>query len=121
MDIDLEVPVQMSEIQWLTSIVGKLLPAPKSTTGKFSYEHDGNFYVYIGNTSTVDCICREQAETIVFLLSKCSVMKLCGGQETGAHLEVVRPLRRCQGSNHLWHGCVLKESSQGTAESSMSA
>lgn len=54
MNIDLDAPVQMSEIQWPTSTAGKLLPVPKSTTGKFSYEHDGSFYVYIGNTSTSD-------------------------------------------------------------------
>lgn len=54
MDIDLDAPVKMTEIQWPTSTVGKLLPAPKSTLGRFSYEHDDSFYVYIGDTSEQD-------------------------------------------------------------------
>lgn len=54
MDITLDAPIQMSEINWPTSPVGKLLPTPKSTTGSFSYEHDDSFFVYISNTSTSD-------------------------------------------------------------------
>lgn len=54
MDIALDAPIKMSEIQWPTSTVGNLLPVPKSTVGKFSYEHDDSFYVYIGETSEAD-------------------------------------------------------------------
>ena len=54
MDIDLDAPIKMSKIQWPTSTVGNLLPVPKSTVGKFSYEHDDSFYVYIGETSEAD-------------------------------------------------------------------
>jgi len=54
MDINLDAPIKMSEIQWPTSIVGNLLPVPKSTVGKFSYEYDDSFYVYIGETSEAD-------------------------------------------------------------------
>lgn len=54
MEINLDAPIKMSEIQWPTSTVGNLLPVPKSTVGKFSYEHDDSFYVYIGETSEAD-------------------------------------------------------------------
>ena len=52
--IKLEKPMEMTNITWPTSTAGKQLPAPKSTTGKFSYEHDDNFFVYVGNTSKSD-------------------------------------------------------------------
>lgn len=54
MKIELEKPIEMSSITWPTSKAGKQLPAPKSTTGKFSYENDDGFSVYIGNTSKDD-------------------------------------------------------------------
>lgn len=54
MKIELEKPIEMSAITWPTSKAGNQLPAPKSTTGKFSYENDDGFSVYIGNTSKDD-------------------------------------------------------------------
>ena len=54
MSIQLEAPMEMTAITWPTSTAGKQLPPPKSTTGKFSYEHDDNFFVYVGNTSKAD-------------------------------------------------------------------
>lgn len=54
MSIDLEAPMEMTTITWPTSAAGKQLPTPKSTIGKFSYEYDNNFFVYIGNTSSAD-------------------------------------------------------------------
>ena len=54
MKIDLEKPIEMSAITWPTSKAGKQLPAPKSTTGKFTRESDDGFSVYIGNTSKDD-------------------------------------------------------------------
>ena len=54
MSIQLDVPMKMTTITWPTSAAGKQLPTPKSTTGKFSYEHDDNFFVYVGNTSKAD-------------------------------------------------------------------
>lgn len=54
MSIKLETPMEMTTITWPTSAAGKQLPTPKSTMGKFSYEHDDNFFVYIGNTSKAD-------------------------------------------------------------------
>ncbi len=54
LSIDLEKPIEMSNINWPSSQAGKQLPVPKSTTGKYSYEHDDKFCVYIGNTSKSD-------------------------------------------------------------------
>lgn len=54
LDITLDAPMEFSEITWPDSVVGNLLPAPKSLQGKFSYEHDTSFMVYIGETSEAD-------------------------------------------------------------------
>lgn len=54
MTIDLQAPMQMSTIEWPKSRAGSKLPTPKSTKGKFSYEHDDNFLVYLGDTSKAD-------------------------------------------------------------------
>lgn len=51
LSIKLQKPMEMSEISWPASNAGNQLPVPESTVGKFSYEHDDDFYVYIGNTS----------------------------------------------------------------------
>ncbi len=51
MGIMLDAPIEMSDITWPTSKAGKLLPKPKSSIGKFNYEHEDNFLVYVGNTS----------------------------------------------------------------------
>lgn len=52
--IQLDKPMDLADITWPTSMAGKQLPAPKSTIGKFSYEYEDNFFVYIGNTSKAD-------------------------------------------------------------------
>lgn len=49
--IELKKPMEMSEISWPASKAGNQLPVPESTVGKFSSEHDEDFFVYIGNTS----------------------------------------------------------------------
>lgn len=49
--IDLKKPMEMSEISWPASKAGNQLPVPESTVGKFTGEHDDDFFVYIGNTS----------------------------------------------------------------------
>lgn len=54
MKIQLDAPIEFGTISWPSSTAGKLLPTPKSTTGKFSYEHDDNFFVYVGNTSRAE-------------------------------------------------------------------
>ena len=54
MSIRLDAPMELSTITWPTSIAGQMLPTPKSTTGKFSYEYEDHFYVYVGNTTRSD-------------------------------------------------------------------
>ena len=54
MSIQLDAPMEMSTISWPSSIAGQMLPTPKSTTGKFSYEYEDHFYVYVGNTTRSD-------------------------------------------------------------------
>ena len=54
MSIRLEAPMEMAAIAWPASVAGKQLPAPKSTIGKFSYEYDDDFFVYVGNTPKTD-------------------------------------------------------------------
>lgn len=54
MTVRLESPMEMTTIQWPTSIAGQQLPTPKSTTGKFSYEYDDSFFVYVGGTTKAD-------------------------------------------------------------------
>lgn len=52
--INLCAPVELDSITWPTSTAGSVLPAPKSTTGKFEFEHDTSFFVYIGETTKED-------------------------------------------------------------------
>lgn len=54
LSITLKAPMKFSTITWPTSRIGKLLPTPKSTTGKFSYEYEEHFFVYVGNTTKAD-------------------------------------------------------------------
>lgn len=54
LSITLKAPMNFGSITWPSSAVGNMLPAPKSTTGKFSYEHDDSFFVYVGETSKAD-------------------------------------------------------------------
>lgn len=54
MSIRLEAPMQLGTITWPNSTAGNKLPTPKSTTGKFSYEHDDSFFVYVGGMTRDD-------------------------------------------------------------------
>lgn len=49
--ITVKAPMQLGTITWPTGTAGYLLPEPSSTIGKFNYEHDTNFSVYIGDIS----------------------------------------------------------------------
>lgn len=51
MNVELDIPMEMTEIKWPSSVAGKQLPQPESNKGKFLYEYDDSFYVYIGDTS----------------------------------------------------------------------
>ena len=52
--IQLDAPMELVTIKWPESIAGEQLPVPKSAIGKFTYEHDDNFFVYVGDTSKAD-------------------------------------------------------------------
>ena len=52
--IELEEPMELGAITWPNSTAGKKLPIPKSAIGKFSYEYEDSFFVYIGNTTKTD-------------------------------------------------------------------
>lgn len=54
MTIRLDAPMEMTAITWPAGTAGSQLPVPKSTVGKFTYEYDDNFFVYIGNTPRTD-------------------------------------------------------------------
>ncbi len=54
LSITLKAPMSFGTIQWPSSTAGRLLPAPNSTTGKFSFEYDDSFFVYISETSKDD-------------------------------------------------------------------
>ena len=61
--------MEMGPITWPDSEAGRQLPAPKSLTGKFSFEYDDNFFVYIGGTSRDDynayvSACRDKGFTV---------------------------------------------------------
>ena len=51
MTVTVKAPMKLGTITWPTGTAGYLLPEPSSTTGKFSYEHDASFCVYVGDTS----------------------------------------------------------------------
>lgn len=54
MSIRLEAPMQLGTITWPNSTAGNKLPAPKSTTGKFSFEQDDSFFVFVANMTKDD-------------------------------------------------------------------
>lgn len=54
MRIEVTAPMEMTTIAWPTSVAGEQLPAPKSTIGKFSVEHEDSFFVYVGNTTKTE-------------------------------------------------------------------
>lgn len=54
MSIELSAPMEFSKISWPNSVAGKLLPVPKSLMGKFNYEQEDGFSVYISNTTIDD-------------------------------------------------------------------
>lgn len=54
MSITLNSPMEMDNITWPSSTAGYKLPTPESEIGKFEYEYDDSFSVYIGNTTQSD-------------------------------------------------------------------
>lgn len=54
LSINLEAPMELGTFTWPTGTAGSQIPAPKSTVGKFSFEYDDNFFLYVGDTSRSD-------------------------------------------------------------------
>ncbi len=54
LSITLDAPMELGTISWPESAVGKQVPAPKSTAGKFDHERDDSLFAYIGDTSKED-------------------------------------------------------------------
>lgn len=54
MHINLDSAMEMETITWPDNAMAKLLPVPKSTTGKIYSNDEDSFSVYIGNTSVED-------------------------------------------------------------------
>ncbi len=54
LSIQLDAPMEFAPISWPTGAAGSRLPEPKSLTGKFDYEYDDRFSVYIGDTGKAD-------------------------------------------------------------------
>lgn len=54
MHINLDSAMEMETITWPDSEMAKLLPVPKSTTGKIYSDDEDGFSVYIGNTTIDD-------------------------------------------------------------------
>lgn len=52
--IDLNAPVAFENIVWPSGTIGTAVPVPDSLKGKFSYEGDSGFFVYIGDTTRDD-------------------------------------------------------------------
>lgn len=51
MSIDLDAPKISDSYQWPDSALAKLLPKPKSDTGKVEWEYEDSFLVYVADTS----------------------------------------------------------------------
>ncbi len=49
--IDLNSPIAFEDIVWPGGTIGTAVPVPDSLKGKFSYEGDSGFFVYIGDTT----------------------------------------------------------------------
>lgn len=54
MSIRLKAPLQLESITWPVSELGQHLPRPESTIGRYSYEYENHFFLYVGNTGKTD-------------------------------------------------------------------
>lgn len=54
MSIRLKAPLQLESITWPVSELGQHLPQPESTVGRYSYEYENHFFLYVGNTGKTD-------------------------------------------------------------------
>ena len=62
LSINLEAPMELGTFTWPAGTAGSQIPVPKSTVGKFSFEYDDNFFLYVGDTwRFVFCLTNLQA------------------------------------------------------------
>lgn len=54
LSINLEAPMDMTEIQWPNSDISKLIPIPKSKVGNISWEGAKGFLIYVSNSTISD-------------------------------------------------------------------
>lgn len=54
LNINLDAPLAMGRITWPGGIAGSILPTPQSDTGRFEFEYEDRFLVYVGNTTKAD-------------------------------------------------------------------
>lgn len=54
LSINIDAPMEMSQIQWPSSEIAKLLPVPKSNIGSIYWENSGGFVIYIGKTTNAE-------------------------------------------------------------------
>ena len=54
LNIEVNAPMKMSQVEWPNSDIAELIPQPKSLYGKIEWEHDYGFVIYIGNTTLSD-------------------------------------------------------------------
>lgn len=54
LNIEVNAPMKMSQVEWPNSDIAELIPQPKSLYGKVEWEHDYGFVIYIGNTTLSD-------------------------------------------------------------------
>lgn len=90
MSISLDAPMEMKDIQWPISKAGKMLPAPKSNQGNFSYEYEDHFSVYVGNTSFDEYekyiqSCKERGFTVDYEKGD---KYYCADNESGWHISI---------------------------------
>lgn len=52
--IDVDPPKAFTELRWPKSEIAKLMPVPKSTSGKIEWEASYGFVIYVGETSLDD-------------------------------------------------------------------
>ena len=69
LSIRLDAPMELRSITWPVGEAGKRVPAPVSSVGRFSYEREDGFSVYVGNTSKDDyysylSVCSEAGFTV---------------------------------------------------------
>ncbi len=69
LSLELKAPMEMGPITWPTGRAGQLLPPAKSQTGKYAFEDEDSFALYLGETPKEDydayvTACSDQGFTV---------------------------------------------------------